>query len=397
MKPSVVIPDKTGTAPSDQLRGSPLSRPGKNQLKKERDYPDYRRILDEGITATLKQAAKIVMTDPSLLFFATRTVLLQNKAAARRRIFGRQGICVPAVLIVSITKRSNLSCKGCYMRGRHQEPAPEMSPDQLASVIGQAGDLGVSFVVFAGGEPLVRKDEILALAQKFPKIIFAVFSNGLLIDEKTTAAIAERKNIIPVLSFEGFENETDTRRGEGVYRQLMRASAMLKEHQIFFGCSVTVTRSNHALVTDEKFAKMMIDTGCRIFTFVEYVPIQPGTEGLVLTDDQREKLVMCLNAFNTRLPAVFIGFPGDEKKFGGCLSAGRGFVHVSAAGNLEPCPAAPFSDADLTKISLKEALQSDFLRRIRENHAMLTETDGGCALWTNREWTSSLLRVHDLT
>jgi MoaA/NifB/PqqE/SkfB family radical SAM enzyme len=171
----------------------------------------------------------------------------------------------------------------------------------------------------------------------------------------------------------------------------MRASAMLRENHIFFGCSVTVTRLNHAVVTDETFARKMIDTGCRIFTFVEYVPIQPGTEDLVLTNAQREKLAGCLHAFNTRLPAVFIGFPGDEKRFGGCLSAGRGFIHVSAAGNLEPCPAAPFSDADLTKISLKKALQSDFLRRIRENHEMLTETDGGCALWTNREWTSSLL------
>lgn len=397
MKPSAVIPDKTGAAPLQSAAGTPSSCSTRSQPEKERDDHDYRRVLDEGITATLKQAAKIVTADPSLLFFATRTLLLQKKAAAHRRRFDRQGICVPAVMIVSITRRCNLSCKGCYMRGRHQEPAPEMSPDQLASVIGQAGDLGVSFVVFAGGEPLVRKAEILALAQKFPHIIFAVFSNGLLIDEKTTAAFGQRKNIIPVLSFEGFEHETDARRGEGVYRQLMRASAMLKEHHIFFGCSVTVTRSNHALVTDEKFAKMMIDTGCRIFTFVEYVPIQPGTESLVLTDDQREKLVMCLNAFNTRLPAVFIGFPGDEKKFGGCLSAGRGFVHVSASGSLEPCPAAPFSDADLTKTSLKDALQSDFLRRIRENHEMLTETGGGCALWTNREWTSSLLRAHDLT
>ncbi|WAC05358.1 MAG: radical SAM protein [Methanoregula sp.] len=396
MKTSAGIPDKTVAAPLRSAAGSPSSRSMKSQPEKKRDSHDYRRVLDDGITATLRQAAKIVMADPSLLFFAARTIISQKEAAARRCRFDRQGICVPAAMIVSITRRCNLSCKGCYMRGRHQEPAPEMSPDQLASVIGQAGDLGVSFVVFAGGEPLVRKDEILALAQKFPKIIFAVFSNGLLIDEKTTAALAERKNIIPVLSFEGFEKETDNRRGEGVYRKLMRASAMLEEHHIFFGCSVTVTRSNHALVTDEKFVRMMIDSGCRIFTFVEYVPIQPGTEGLVLTGAQRENLAKCLNAFNTRLPAVFIGFPGDEEKFGGCLSAGRGFVHVSAAGSLEPCPAAPFSDADLTKVSLKEALQSDFLRRIRENHAMLTETDGGCALWTNRKWTSSLLRVHDL-
>lgn len=352
----------------------------------------YNRVLADSITHVLFQAIKIVAARPSLLLFAARTLLSQRRAAACRRILADQGLQVPAVMIVSITRRCNLACKGCYMREQHRKPAPEMGGGELRSVISQARDLGVSFVVFAGGEPLVRGGEILALAHGFPEIVFGVITNGLLIDEQMASRLSRERNIIPVISFEGLENETDARRGEGVYERLMGACGLLSRNGIFFGCSLTVTRSNHALVTDEAFIRGMIDAGCRVFTFVEYVPIEQGTEDLVLSPDQRRSLIGCLITFPEKFPAIFIGFPGDEEIFGGCLSSGRGFIHVSASGDLEPCPAAPFSDANLTKIPLREALKSRFLEDFRMHHEEITETKGGCALWTNRGWAASLLK-----
>ena len=95
--------------------------------------------------------------------------------------------------------------------------------------------------------------------------------------------------------------------------------------------------------------------------------------------------------FRAKFPALFIAVPGDEEEIGGCLSAGRGFIHISAEGDVEPCPFAPYSDANLRDLSLKDALQSEFLRNIRQNHAQLSETEGGCALWIEREWVRSLL------
>jgi MoaA/NifB/PqqE/SkfB family radical SAM enzyme len=357
-----------------------------------RDDRYYNRVLDESIQSVLRQAVKILASRPLLLAFAVRTALSQRKAASRRRDLEAEGIQVPAVMIVSITRRCNLSCKGCYMRAQHRKPGPEMNPDQLRSVVTQARDLGISFLVLAGGEPLVRAEEILSLARDFPEIVFGVITNGLLIDEGMARGFAARRNIVPVISFEGFQGETDTRRGEGVYRSLMETCSLLDGAGVFFGCSLTVTRENHALVTDEAFIREMIGNGCRIFTFVEYVPVQEGTEGLVLSGAQRSCLVGCLRTFPGRFPALFLGFPGDEEIFGGCLSSGRGFLHVSAAGDLEPCPAAPFSDANLTRMPLREALQSRFLAEIRRHHGRLTETKGGCALWTNRDWVSSVLQ-----
>ncbi|MGE5485689.1 MAG: hypothetical protein ACM3X4_11810 [Ignavibacteriales bacterium] len=118
--------------------------------------------------------------------------------------------------------------------------------------------------------------------------------------------------------------------------------------------------------------------------------MKEGTDDWVLTPEQRSRLLDLTRRFRSRLPGLFIAFPGDEAELGGCLAAGRGFAHISPEGHLEPCPFTPYSDTSLTGASLKEALQSGLLRTIRENHERLSETEGGCALWRNRDWLRSL-------
>lgn len=355
------------------------------------DTGNYRDRFNATISDTLAQALRIIANDPSLAIPGTVILHHQKKAAGVRKRHENNGLIVPPVMIASITSRCNLACAGCYMHGRHEKPVPEMSREVLAGVVGQAADLGVSVIVIAGGEPLVRRDEILALAQSHPEVLFPVFTNGLLIDDAVAATIAQHRNIVPVISFEGFREETDARRGEGVYDRLLAVSARLKQCGVFFGVSVTTSRENFPRVTGEAFAREMLAAGARVLTFVEYVPMEPGTESLVLTHEQKKVLQIVLSDFNRKFPALFIGFPGDEDDYGGCLAAGRGFVHVSPSGNLEPCPAAPYSDANLAQVPLAEALRSWLLARIRREPAVLTETSGGCALRANRAWVEEML------
>ena len=352
---------------------------------KETNNPDHRRLFNATVSDTLHQALRIIQNDPALLLAGSAIVLHQRNAAARRNKYEEQGLTVPAVMIVSITSRCNLACTGCYMMGRGSKPATEMNPETLASVVDQAAELGVSVIVITGGEPLVRHEEIFRMARAHPVILFPLFTNGLLIDEMITSKIAGCRNIVPVISFEGLRQDTDTRRGNGVYHRLLMSCSLLKKQNIFFGCSVTTTRENFDRVTDETFIRQMIGTGARVFTYVEYVPMEPDTENLVLTQEQKKTLNTVMTVFNRKFPALFIGFPGDEDAYGGCLAAGRGFVHVSPSGDLEPCPAVPLSDANLATVPLKDALHSRLLSRIREEPGLLKETSGGCALRANRE------------
>ncbi|HEX3002103.1 MAG TPA: radical SAM protein [Methanoregula sp.] len=350
-----------------------------------------REKFDAAISNTLAQALRIIAHDPSLAIPGAVILHHQKKAALLRKRHESDGLIVPPVMIASITTRCNLACAGCYMHGRHEKPAPEMNREVLAGFAGQAADLGVSVIVIAGGEPLVRQDEILSLAESHPEVLFPVFTNGLLIDDALAATIARHRNIVPVISFEGFREETDARRGKGVYDRLLAVCARLKQHGIFFGVSVTTSRENFSRVTGEPFARAMIGAGARVLTFVEYVPMEPGTEALVLTHEQKKILQIVLADCNRKFPALFIGFPGDEDEYGGCLAAGRGFLHVSPSGNLEPCPAAPYSDTNLARVPLPDALRSRLLARLREEPALLTESEGGCALRAHRVWVESLI------
>jgi MoaA/NifB/PqqE/SkfB family radical SAM enzyme len=350
----------------------------------------YREAFDTTIAETLGQAVRIIAADPALLVPGTVILHYQKKAARVRALHERDGLLVPPVLIASITSRCNLTCAGCYMHNRNVQPTVEMSPGILASIVDQAAELGVSIIVIAGGEPLVRQDEILALSRAHPEILFPVFTNGLLIDEVLATTIASCRNIVPVISFEGFREDTDSRRGTGVYDRLVETCARLRARDVFFGCSVTTTRENFDQVTGDTFIRQMLDAGARVFTFVEYVPMAPGTEEKVLSHEQKKTLQAVLAEFNRKYPALFIGFPGDEDAYGGCLAAGRGFVHVSPAGDLEPCPAAPVSDANLCTVPLRTALQSRLLSRLREAPALLTESEGGCALRANRAFVQEI-------
>jgi MoaA/NifB/PqqE/SkfB family radical SAM enzyme len=265
-----------------------------------------------------------------------------------------------------------------------------MSESKLRSIIQEARELGISFILLAGGEPLVRP-EILNITKDALEIIFPLITNGLLIDEKLLTKLKEQKNVVPVISLEGYKKDTDERRGKGVYDHLQRIIRLMREKNIFFGLSFTINRSNFDAVTNKGFIKHFLDSGCKLFFFVAYVPIEQGPENWILSKEQRDRLISLTYQFRSKFPGLFFAFPGDEEKFGGCLSAGRGFLHINPEGDLEPCPFVPYSDTNLSVFPLREALQSEFLRKIRQNHEHLRRMQGSCTLWEKREWVRSLL------
>ncbi|MFC1899368.1 radical SAM protein [Chloroflexota bacterium] len=351
---------------------------------------DFHKVLNDSLNVFFKDALRVALTDPGQAYHFLRTVKWQKKASQIRADYEKQGIHVPPIMIFSITNRCNLHCKGCYHWALRPSAQSEFDVEKLRSIISEARELGISFIMIAGGEPLVRM-EMLDIINDFPEITFLVFTNGLLINEEVVSKLKKIRNFIPVISLEGYKEETDSRRGEGVYQKLKGIVTQLKESGIFWSVSLTVTRSSFPSVTDEHFIDNLVNLGCKLFFFVEYTPVTEGTEDWFLTDEQRTSLLTIRDSFRSRYHALFIAIPGDEDEIGGCLSAGRGFVHVNAAGDVEPCPFAPYSDANLKDMSLKDALQSEFLREIRENHRELNEAEGGCALWVKREWVKSLL------
>ncbi|MGE5557819.1 MAG: radical SAM protein [Bacillota bacterium] len=345
--------------------------------------------LDKSIRRLLWEAAKISRRKPGYAVYLLRAWLWQRKAAARRASWERRGAAIPPFIILSVTRRCNLKCRGCYAGAHRADSGEILPPEKWRRILSEAEEMGISFALLAGGEPLLNP-EILDIAAGFRRMIFPVFTNGQLLAGENVRRFKMHQNLIPVLSLEGEAHATNERRGEGVHAWVMSAMEELRRAGVFFGASLTLTGENFAAATGEDFIRDLLGRGCKFFIFVEYVPVQEGTEKLVLTGGQRASLEGALRRMRRRFPALFIAFPGDEELFGGCLAAGRGFVHINPEGALEPCPFAPYSDANLKDSSLSEALKSGLLAAIRANHGALKETAGGCALWDKRDWVKSL-------
>jgi MoaA/NifB/PqqE/SkfB family radical SAM enzyme len=347
--------------------------------------------LNRGLRVFFSEFVRVSLRHPSQALFFARTVLWQGRAARLRARHAADGLTVPPIAIFSITNGCNLRCKGCYAQAIRGEGAVDkLSGDKLRSIVAEADELGFSFFVVAGGEPLTRP-EIIDIARDYPHIIFLLITNGMLLDAGMIEKLKEQRNTVPVLSIEGNQAETDERRGSGVHARLREKMDELKRAGIFFSLAFTVTRGNFPVVTDPDFLQGAVEAGCRLFIYMEYTPIREGTEDWVITDEQREEMKEIVAGFRRTFPAVFIAVPWDEEAQGGCLASGRGFVHINAAGDLEPCPFAPYSDVNLKDAPLREALKSPFLLSMRDNHAMFAETEGGCALWKNQEAVKSLL------
>jgi MoaA/NifB/PqqE/SkfB family radical SAM enzyme len=349
------------------------------------------KVLNDSLKVFMKDAVRVAITRPSQAYNFFKILRWQKQAAKMRACWEEKGVHIPPIIIYSITNRCNLNCKGCFHWALHDSEDTEMSDEKLRSTINEAKDLGVSIMVIGGGEPMMRP-EIINITSESPEVIFLVFTNGLLLNEEKLDRIQKNRNFVPVISLEGDRAGTDFRRGEGVYGGLEKIIRKLKQRNIFWSVSLTLTRLNFDTIMDDGFIGNLVNQGCKLMFFVEYTPISEGTEDWLISDDQRENLIDRRNEFRKRYPALFIAVPGDEEEIGGCLSAGRGFIHINPQGDVEPCPFAPYSDTNLRDTSLLKALRSDFLKEIRDNHDHLSETEGGCALWVERKWVQSVFQ-----
>lgn len=350
----------------------------------------YITTFDRSIRSLFVEALGQALRNPARAWFMARALWNQKRAARVRNSWQQRGAQPPAFMIMSITQKCNLHCQGCYAYALRRESETEMDDAKLLSVVAEAHELGISIILLAGGEPLTRPG-ILHITACHPEIIFPLFTNGLLIDPAMAVELSRQPQVVPVLSLEGHIQETDARRGSGTFVGATQAMLNLRQAGVFFGASITVTNRNLSTVTSEAYINELNGLGCRLFFFIDFVPVEPGSESLVLSTSQRLELAERIVILRTRLPGLYVAFPGDEERYGGCLAAGRGFVHVSPEGWLEPCPFSPYADTNLKTHTLKDALGSQLLRQIRENPDHLGEQGGGCALWARREWVESLL------
>lgn len=361
-------------------------------MSKEFDIQEY---MTRGVERIVTDAVRATLKNPKESAYMAKFALASKSASKKRAQLEETGEHVPPFLISSITSSCNLHCAGCYSRcnsaTQDSQPVDQLSDEDWMNVFEEADELGVSFILLAGGEPLLRRGVIEAAGKK-PSILFPIFTNGTYMTEKYFEDFDRCRNLVPIMSIEGGKTATDARRGEGVYDKLISNMDGLKKRGIIFGASVTVTTENIKEVSSESFINMLSEKGCKAVIFVEFVPVTEDSEHLAPRDEDREYLkseIMRLRGTHEEM--VFVSFPGDEKSSGGCIAAGRGFFHINSHGGAEPCPFSPYSDINVRDTSLREAMKSRLFMELQRNGTLLDDHKGGCVLYEKRQQVEELL------
>jgi MoaA/NifB/PqqE/SkfB family radical SAM enzyme len=222
--------------------------------------------------------------------------------------------------------------------------------------------------LYSGGEPLIRKKDIIRLCEEHNDCMFLSFTNGTLIDEAFADEMLRVKNFVPAISVEGFEKETDARRGEGTYKKVLKAMSILKERRLPFGASCCYTSQNTKVIGSDGFFASLIDMGCKFAWFFTYMPVGAGAPtDLLATAEQREFMYRQIRSLRDTKPLFTMDFWNDGEYVGGCAAGGRYYLHINANGDYEPCAFIHYSDSNIREKTLLEALKSPLFMEYKKN------------------------------
>jgi len=285
-------------------------------------------------------------------------------AARREALIREEELRAPVTFLISPSMRCNLRCVGCY--AGDYSVKDDLPFEVIDRVLSEGEEMGIYFVTVLGGEPFIRHD-MWEIYERHSDVIFQVFTNGTLLDDAAVGRLAELGNVVPVISIEGFEEETDARRGKGTYQKIMQATDRLHRAGVLFGFSSMVTRHNVETIISDEFNDMLVAKGVFFGWHFLYMPVGRNPDlDLMPTPQQRERLrVEGAQRIRNTKPLFVADFWNDAPYVGGCIAGGRDYFHINSRGDVEPCIFAHFAVDNIKERSLKEVLRSPLFVAIR--------------------------------
>lgn len=319
----------------------------------------FRKAIDEK-SNWYQLIMKVYELDPGVrqAFFRNFILNASLQGSARQdEVSTRENCNVPWAILLDPTSACNMHCTGCW--AAEYGNRLNLTFEELDSIVTQGKELGTYMYIFTGGEPLVRKKDVIALCEKHSDCEFLSFTNGTLIDEEFCREMLRVKNFVPAFSLEGFESANDSRRGEGAYQKVQKAMKLLKDHKLPFGISACYTSANYADISSEAFFDSIIDAGALFVWFFHYMPVGSGAAPQLLpTPEQRTEVYNRIRAFRQTKPIFSMDFQNDAEYVGGCIAGGRRYLHINARGDVEPCVFIHYSNVNIRNCTLLEALKS---------------------------------------
>ena len=313
----------------------------------------FSRLIDE----LNPQAMRKFFENAHLVYHDIKRIGLEFKE--------REGFAGPEVMVLDVTARCNLRCKGCWA-GEYDRKAEDLEMKFIEKAMDEARyKIGLNHIAVTGGEPLIRED-LFDIFEKYSDCQFILYTNGTLLTDEKVKRIAELGNIYVLLSLEGNEEFTDARRGEGVYRKVMSAMDKLREAGVIFGFSSCPTRENIEYLASEEFVDSMLRKGCHYGFYFQYVPIGRDPDPSIMpTPEQRNAVRYNLYKHRNTKPILLVDFWNDGPEVNGCMAGGRKYFHITNNGDIEPCVFVHFSVGNIKDMSITDALKTPFFTEMR--------------------------------
>jgi MoaA/NifB/PqqE/SkfB family radical SAM enzyme len=269
------------------------------------------------------------------------------------------GCNLPWVIIFDPTSACNMHCTGCWAAEYGKKL--NLSFEDMDSIITQGKELGIHVYMMTGGEPLVRKADVIRLAEKHDDCAFMIFTNGTLVDDKFCEDMKRVGNIMLSLSVEGFAEATDSRRGQGTFGRVMETMDRLHKNGLVYGTSICYTSVNYKDVTSDDFLDLLISKGVSYSWYFHYMPVGNNADtSLLLTPEQRQYMyhrVREIRDWEGGKPIFTMDFQNDAEFVGGCIAGGKNYCHINANGDVEPCVFIHYSGANIHEKSLVDCLR----------------------------------------
>lgn len=321
--------------------------------------------------------------------FIVHTALIGS--VRQEKAMEEHGCNIPWAVLMDPTSACNLHCTGCWAAEYGNKL--NLSYEELDDIINQANELGTYMFLYTGGEPMVRKNDLLRLCEAHPDCVFSAFTNGTLIDEKFADEMLRVKNFYPAISIEGFEEATDFRRGKGTYQATMRAMKILKEKKLPFGVSGCYTSKNIDSISSDEFFDHLVECGAKFAWFFHYMPVgNDSAVELLPSPDQREKMYNRICEYRSTKPIFTIDFQNDAKFVNGCIAGGRNYLHINANGDIEPCAFIHYSDSNIREKTLLEAYQSPLFMAYHDGQPFNDNMFQPCPMLENPECLRSMVK-----
>ena len=309
-------------------------------------YPYVRHIIRDVDPEVMKTAA--------VNFFINANLVA---GPIQEELRAKYNCNIPWAILLDPTSACNLHCVGCWAADYGNKL--NLTFEELDDIVSQGKEMGVYFYLFSGGEPLVRKKDIIRLCEKHNDCMFTAFTNGTLIDEEFADEMLRVKNFAPAISLEGFGKATDSRRGTGVYEKVLQAMKILHDRKLIYGISCCYTSANYEAITSEEYWDMIIENGAYFVWYFHYMPVGvDASPELPLSPEQREFVYHRIREYRSRKPLFAIDFQNDGEFVNGCVAGGRRYLHINANGDAEPCAFIHYADSNIREKSLLDIMRS---------------------------------------